>query len=146
MAAKFDEEEMKDMLVDLHSPVYQHLLARANYNVDENSYLTLTTYLQNLSLIEESFNKNKAHGNSNHTVHKAIKKAIFMHADKMYQCSFWVDLNEIRIKNEQGDILVVQKGQRIGLLGKNRQQAREVNVTEPRFYTLIKVAIKALAI
>jgi len=75
-----------------------------------------------------------------------IKKAIFMHAEKMYQCSFWGDLNEIRIKNEQGDILVVQKGQRIGLLGKNRQQAREVNVTEPRFYTLIKVAIKALAI
>jgi len=75
-----------------------------------------------------------------------IKKAIFMHADKMYQCSFWGDVNEIRIKNEQGDILVVQKGQRIGLLGKNRQQAREVNVTEPRFYTLIKVAIKALAI
>ena len=69
-----------------------------------------------------------------------------MHADKMYQCSFWGDLNEIRIKNEQGEILVVQKGQRIGLLGKNRQQAREVNVTEPRFYTLIKVAIKALAI
>jgi single-stranded-DNA-specific exonuclease len=75
-----------------------------------------------------------------------IKKAIFMHADKIYQCSFWGDLNEIRIKNEQGEILVVQKGQRIGLLGKNRQQAREVNVTEPRFYTLIKVAIKALAI
>ncbi len=75
-----------------------------------------------------------------------IKKAIFIHAEKMYQCSFLGDLNEIRIKNEQGNILVVQKGQRIGLLGKNRQQAREVNVTEPRFYTLIKVAIKALAI
>jgi single-stranded-DNA-specific exonuclease len=75
-----------------------------------------------------------------------IKKAIFMHADKMYQCSFWDSLNEIRIKNEQGDILVVQKGQKIGLLGKNREQAREVNVTEPHFYTLIKVAIKALAI
>ena len=35
--AKFDEEEMKDMLVDLHSPVYQHLLPQANYNFDENS-------------------------------------------------------------------------------------------------------------
>ena len=63
-AAEFDEEEMKDMLVDLHSPVYQHLLARANYSVEDNSYLKLTTYLQNLSLIEESFNKNKAQGNS----------------------------------------------------------------------------------
>ena len=72
-AAEFDKEEMKDMLMDLHSPVYQHLLARANYNVDENSYLKLTTYLQNLSLIEESFNKNKAHGNSDRTVDKAGK-------------------------------------------------------------------------
>jgi hypothetical protein len=65
---------MKDMLVDLHSPVYQHLLAQANYNVDEHSYLKLTSYLQNLSLIEESFNKNKLHGNSEaRTVHKAGK-------------------------------------------------------------------------
>ena len=74
MVAEFDEEEMKGMLVDLHSPVYQHLLARANYNVEENSYLKLTAYLQNLSLIEESFNKNKSHGNSDsRTVHKVGK-------------------------------------------------------------------------
>ena len=32
-AAAFQEEELKDMLVDLHSPSYQHLLARANYIV-----------------------------------------------------------------------------------------------------------------
>jgi hypothetical protein len=63
-AANFGEEEMKDMLVDLHSPVYQHLLAKANYNIDEHTYLELTNYLQSLSLIEESFNKNKNHGNS----------------------------------------------------------------------------------
>jgi single-stranded-DNA-specific exonuclease len=75
-----------------------------------------------------------------------IKKAIFMHAGKMYQCSFWESLNEILIKNEQGEVLVIQKGQRIGLLGINREQAREVDVTQPHFYTLIKVAIKALAI
>jgi single-stranded-DNA-specific exonuclease len=75
-----------------------------------------------------------------------IKKAIFMHADKMYQCSFWDSLNEIRIKNERGEVLAVQKGQKIGLLGSNREQAQEVDVTQPHFYTLIKVAIKALEI
>ena len=73
-AAEFQEEELKDILVDLHSPVYQHLLARANYSVDEHSYLHLTNYLQNLSLIEESFNKNKHHGNSKPKQQQAHKK------------------------------------------------------------------------
>ena len=73
-AAAFGDEEMKDMLVDLHSPVYQNLLARANFNVDEHNYLKLTNYLQNLSLIEESFIKNKPHGNSEAKgAHKAAK-------------------------------------------------------------------------
>ena len=75
-AAAFADEEMKDMLVDIHSPVYQHLLARANYNVDNNTYLQLTMYLQNLSLIEESFSKGqvKSQGNGEgRPVHKAGK-------------------------------------------------------------------------
>ena len=54
--------------------MYQHLLARANYSVDDHSYLHLTNYLQNLSLIEESFNKNKHHGNSEPKQQQAHKK------------------------------------------------------------------------
>ena len=64
-AAAFQEEELKDMLVDFHSPSYQYLLAQANYSVEDHTYLQLTTYLQNLSLIEETFSKAKhSHGNS----------------------------------------------------------------------------------
>jgi hypothetical protein len=48
---------MKDMLVDMHSPAYHHLMARANYDIDAHSYLEITQYLQNLGLIEESFNR-----------------------------------------------------------------------------------------
>jgi hypothetical protein len=68
---------MKDMLVDMHSPAYHHLMARANYNVDTHSYLEITQYLQNLGLIEESFNKGNAQhnkqGNSEPKAHKAHK-------------------------------------------------------------------------
>jgi hypothetical protein len=71
-AAEFSEEELKDMLVDLHSPSYQRLMARANYDMDTKTFLQVTQYLQNLSLIEESFKAdgNKHHGNSEAKAHK----------------------------------------------------------------------------
>jgi hypothetical protein len=52
-AQAFTDDEMKDMLVDMHSPAYHHLMARANYDIDAHSYLETTQYLQNLGLIEE---------------------------------------------------------------------------------------------
>jgi hypothetical protein len=65
------------MLVDMHSPAYHHLMARANYDIDAHSYLEITQYLQNLRLIEESFNKgnaqNKQHGNKEPKAHKGHK-------------------------------------------------------------------------
>ena len=80
-AAEFTEDELKDMLVDLHSPAYQQLMARANYDMDTQTYLQVTQYLQNLSVIEESFSKghgNKHHGNreghEKKQAHKAGKK------------------------------------------------------------------------
>jgi GH43 family beta-xylosidase len=64
-AQSFTEDEMKDMLVYMHSPAYHHLMARANYDVDAHSYLEITQFLQNLGLIKESFNK----GNAQHNKH-----------------------------------------------------------------------------
>jgi hypothetical protein len=76
-AQSFTEDEMKAMLVDMHSPTYHHLMARANYDVDAHSYLEITQYLQNLGLIKESFNKgyaqHKKQGNSEPKAHKAHK-------------------------------------------------------------------------
>ena len=74
-AAPFNEEELKDILVDLHNPVFVELMAQANYNVDEHSYLQLTSYLQNLSLLEESFSKqpNKHHQQDAKAPHKGKK-------------------------------------------------------------------------
>ena len=64
------------MLVHLHSPPYQYLMARANYDMDNQSYLQVTIYLQNLSLIEESFNKASSHKNYGNSEAKAHKVGI----------------------------------------------------------------------
>lgn len=77
---------------------------------------------------------------------QATRKGIFEHNGRAYNCSFWESLNELRIKNEQGKILVVNRGQRIGLLGINRDNAQEVDVTQPHYYQLVKAAMATLQI
>lgn len=78
------------------------------------------------------------------------KKAEFYFNERRYLCSLVQTghgtsvLNELRIKNPEGKVLAVQKGQRIGLLGVNREEAKEVDVTQPRYYQLIKAATRAL--
>lgn len=74
----------------------------------------------------------------------SIKKAEFYHNERRYTCSLWESLNELRIKNDQGKVLVIQKGQRTGLLGFNRDEAKQVDVTQPHYYQLIKAATRAL--
>jgi single-stranded-DNA-specific exonuclease len=73
-----------------------------------------------------------------------VKKAAFAYEGKSYTCSLWESLNELRIRNDQGKVLAVNKGQRTGLLGTNRENAKEVDVTQKPFYQIIKTALKAL--
>lgn len=74
----------------------------------------------------------------------ASKKAIFQYQGRSYACSLWESLNELRIKNNQGKVLAVRRGQKIGLLGTTRDNAKEVDVTQPCYYQLIKTALAAL--
>ncbi|MCW6036733.1 single-stranded-DNA-specific exonuclease RecJ [Spirulina subsalsa FACHB-351] len=74
----------------------------------------------------------------------AVKKAAFNYNNRRYTCSLWESLNELRIRNDQGKVLAVVRGQRRGLLGENRDSAREVDVTQAPFYDLIKAALVAL--
>ncbi|MEW6496682.1 MAG: single-stranded-DNA-specific exonuclease RecJ [Cyanobacteriota bacterium] len=74
------------------------------------------------------------------------KKAEFYHNERRYTCSLSDSLNELRIRNAEGKVLAVQKGQRIGLLGVKREEAKEVDVTQPHYYQLIKAATRALEI
>lgn len=70
----------------------------------------------------------------------------FSYGDRPYSCAVY-DRNgtqELRIRNAQGQVLAVQEGQRVGLLGSDRASARSVNIQEPFFYQLIQTAVQAL--
>ncbi|MGC1396845.1 MAG: DHHA1 domain-containing protein, partial [Coleofasciculaceae cyanobacterium] len=74
-----------------------------------------------------------------------VQKAEFEHNQRYYTCSLDQSLNELRIRNPEGKVLAIQKGQKIGLLGLRREDASEVDVTQPHYYQLIKAATRALA-
>ncbi|MEG4575339.1 hypothetical protein QUA56_22020 [Microcoleus sp. N3A4] len=73
-------------------------------------------------------------------------KAEFYFDRRRYTCSLvQVDfVKELKIKNYQGFVLAVKQGQKIGLLGKTRQNAKKVDVSQSHFYNLIKAAMNAL--
>lgn len=75
-ALEYQEDDLKDILVAIHPPVYHALLTRANYDVDDHSFAQVTAYLHNPSLLEESLSKYKNQNSSEHKqkAHKKGKK------------------------------------------------------------------------
>jgi single-stranded-DNA-specific exonuclease len=75
-------------------------------------------------------------------------KADFYYSDRQYTCTLsQIDhTKELRIRNTQGEVLAIKQGERTGLLGRRREDAREVDVSQPFFYNLIKAALSALDI
>jgi single-stranded-DNA-specific exonuclease len=65
---------------------------------------------------------------------------------RYYTCGFYQNgsARELRIKNSESKILAVQLGHTIGLLGSNREDAKEVNVSEPQYASIIQAALEAL--
>jgi len=74
--------------------------------------------------------------------------AEFNYRDRPYCCSLasvgasW----ELRIRNQKGEVLAIQAGQRTGLLGISRDRARTVDISKPFFSDLIETAQNALGI
>lgn len=73
-------------------------------------------------------------------------KAEFYFDHRTYTCSLvQVDfVKELKIKNYQGFVLAIKQGQKIGLLGKTRHNAKKIDVSQSHFYNLIKAAMNAL--
>jgi TolA-binding protein len=73
-------------------------------------------------------------------------KAEFYFDCHKYICSLvQVDfVKELKIKNHQGFVLAVKQGEKMGLLGKSRHNAKQVDVSKPHFYNVIKAAMSAL--
>ena len=73
-------------------------------------------------------------------------KAEFYYDCHKYICSLVkVDfVKELKIKNHQGLVLAVKQGEKIGLLGKSRHNSKQVDVSKPHFYNVVKAAMSAL--
>jgi single-stranded-DNA-specific exonuclease len=70
------------------------------------------------------------------------QKAVFTHSGRIYVCS--KTSKELRIRNDRGNVLAVSQGDRTGLLGKSREVAKQVDVTQAPYFQLIKVALQAI--
>ncbi|MGB5770366.1 MAG: DHHA1 domain-containing protein, partial [Crocosphaera sp.] len=68
----------------------------------------------------------------------------FEYQGKNYICHYSQQEKELRIRNSQGKVLCIRKGQRKGLLGINRQEAKEIDVTKQPYYDIIKEAMNVL--
>ena len=101
------------------------------YKVQENTFNNKTT-LQ-LELVGVRLPQNN--------LPKTVK---FNYQERVYFCRFGETKNELKIENDQGKILAIQKGQKIGLLGTSLTNSKQVDVTKPPYFQLIKSAIASL--
>ncbi|MBF2029300.1 MAG: single-stranded-DNA-specific exonuclease RecJ, partial [Oscillatoriales cyanobacterium C42_A2020_001] len=74
--------------------------------------------------------------------------ADFIYDDRAYSCRLleFETGKQLRIRNHQGKVLVLQQGQRIGLLSKSPTDAVEVDVCQPYYFNLVKAALAALGV
>lgn len=72
----------------------------------------------------------------------------FEYNQRQYTCGFYKNgiEAELRIKNSEGKVLAMQPGHIIGLLGINRQNAKEVDISQPQYDSIIQAALQALLV
>ncbi|MDX2243395.1 MAG: single-stranded-DNA-specific exonuclease RecJ [Leptolyngbyaceae cyanobacterium bins.302] len=78
----------------------------------------------------------------------ASQTAEFTYDDRCYSCRL-VDHEtgkQLRLRNAQGKVLVLQQGQRFGTLTTSPTETVEVDVSQPYYYNLIKSALIALGV
>ncbi|MBE9042834.1 single-stranded-DNA-specific exonuclease RecJ [Pleurocapsales cyanobacterium LEGE 10410] len=79
---------------------------------------------------------------SNKRAKDNVQKAVFTYNSRIYVCS--KSSAELRIRNDRGNVLAVSKGDRTGLIGKSREEAKQVDVTKAPYFQLIKAALRAI--
>ncbi|WP_448267098.1 single-stranded-DNA-specific exonuclease RecJ [Nostoc sp. DSM 114159] len=72
----------------------------------------------------------------------------FEYNQRQYTCGFYKNgiKAELRIRNSEGKVLAMQPGHIIGLLGTNRQNAKEVDISQPQYDNIIQAALQALSV
>ncbi|MBD2193898.1 MULTISPECIES: single-stranded-DNA-specific exonuclease RecJ [Calothrix] len=75
-------------------------------------------------------------------------KTTFEYKQRQYSCGIFHpgSLPELRIKNPEGKVLVMQPGHTIGLLGNSREDAQEIDICQPQYDNIIQAALQALSV
>ncbi len=73
-----------------------------------------------------------------------LKQETYQYQGRTYHCCLWEHLNELRIENDRGNLLILNRGQRNGQLKNNSQELKTINVTKSPYYEIIKAAVSAL--
>ncbi|WP_448571503.1 single-stranded-DNA-specific exonuclease RecJ [Trichothermofontia sp.] len=70
----------------------------------------------------------------------------FYYRDRPYSCRIREQSSgrELRIRNQQGHVLSVTKGHKIGYLATGRDDRQAIDVSQPFFFQLIKTAMQAI--
>ncbi|MBD2361472.1 DHH family phosphoesterase [Anabaena minutissima FACHB-250] len=72
----------------------------------------------------------------------------FNYQQRQYTCAIYQNISppELRIKNSEGKVLMMQPGSRIGLLGASREDALEIDLSLPPYDHIIQAALQALSV
>ncbi|WP_071190951.1 single-stranded-DNA-specific exonuclease RecJ [Trichormus sp. NMC-1] len=75
-------------------------------------------------------------------------RANFEYKQRKYTCGVYQNGigSELRVKNSEGKVLVMQPGDNMGLLGINRQDAQKVNLSLPQYDGIVQAAVQALSV
>jgi len=76
----------------------------------------------------------------------ALAKIEFYYNARQYLCSISQvgESKELRIRNPEGQVLAIQPKQKRGLLGTSREDAQEIDISQPYYFNLIQAALSAL--
>ncbi|MEB3229785.1 MAG: single-stranded-DNA-specific exonuclease RecJ [Leptolyngbyaceae bacterium] len=79
---------------------------------------------------------------------QSVKPIRFQHGQRFYDCSIdGVDDHlELRIRNDDGRVLAIQPQAHRAIMGHNRTDAQEIDITQPHYFHLIKAALNAMEV
>ncbi|BAZ29865.1 single-stranded-DNA-specific exonuclease RecJ [Cylindrospermum sp. NIES-4074] len=72
----------------------------------------------------------------------------FEYKQRQYTCGIYQNglSSELRIKNPEGKVLVMQPEDKIGLIGISREDAKKVDLSHPQYDSIIQAALQALSV
>jgi single-stranded-DNA-specific exonuclease len=73
-----------------------------------------------------------------------LKTATFEFKGRSYICSLLLSLNELKIQNEQGKVLTVNRGKNLGFLQGDGEGDRHVDLSQPHYCELVEAAFTVL--